>query len=385
MSRGIDVLGALTRIVPERPALPLDGRSLRHVLLIKLSSIGDVVHALPAAVALKRSYPSLRLTWAVEEWTAPLVRDHAAVDRVVIFPQMMRWPTDARGWLRDFRRAIDDLRREPYDLALDLQGLAKSALISVLSRARVRWARAGQREGAHLVSRAVPLPRAGSHAVAEYLQLARELGADIGSVDFHVRPSREAAMRMGERLASHGIECHSPLVVMTPSAAQSWKDWPIDRWARVAEAVPQRASVVVAGTASQRQRHATLVGATCRPIVDLTGETTLADLVALLSRATVHVTPDSGPAHISAALGVPVVSLFGPTSPARLGPFGQAERVIEHRALCGRSCAVACRRHARCLEAIGEDEVSGAILQTLAQAAVIGPQDGTSVRAASPR
>src|SRR5437870_3886553 len=109
MARGIDILGALTSLVPEARALPLDGTSLRHVLLIKLSSIGDVVQALPVAVALKRRYPALRLTWAVEEWTAPLVRDHAAVDRVVIFPQMMRWPGDVRGWCRDFRRAAGEL------------------------------------------------------------------------------------------------------------------------------------------------------------------------------------------------------------------------------------------------------------------------------------
>src|SRR5258708_18394281 len=158
MGQGIDLLGAATRIRPERPPPFIDGSHLRTLLLVKLSSIGDVVHALPTASAIKRAYPSLRVTWAVEEWTAPLVASHPAVDRVVIFPTLVAWPSRPAPWTRQLRAAIRDLQSEPYDIAIDLQGLARSAAISVLSRASLRIARAGQREGAHLVSRGVPMP-----------------------------------------------------------------------------------------------------------------------------------------------------------------------------------------------------------------------------------
>src|SRR6476620_9896873 len=129
MGQGIDLLGAFTRIRPESPPPFIDGSRLRTLLLIKLSSIGDVVHALPTASAIKRAYPSLRVTWAVEEWTAPLVADHPAVDRVVVFPTLVAWPSRPATWTRRLRSAIHELQAERYDVAIDLQGLARSAAI----------------------------------------------------------------------------------------------------------------------------------------------------------------------------------------------------------------------------------------------------------------
>src|SRR5262249_51605690 len=146
MGQGIDLLGSVTRIRPEWPPPSIDGSRLRSLLLIKLSSIGDVVHALPTASAIKRAYPSLRLTWAVEEWTAPLVIEHPAADRVVVFPTLVSWPSRPVAWVRRAREAVRGLQAEQYDIALDLQGLARSAAISLLSRAPLRIARAGQRE-----------------------------------------------------------------------------------------------------------------------------------------------------------------------------------------------------------------------------------------------
>src|SRR5262245_7435376 len=150
MGQGIDLLGGITRIIAERPPPPIDLTHARTALIIKLSSIGDVVHALPVASALKRTYPALRLTWAVEEWTAPLVTGHPCVDRVVVFPTLVRWPSKPLVWWRHLKCAIGELRSEPYDVAIDLQGLARSAAIGALSRSACRVARAGQREGAHL-------------------------------------------------------------------------------------------------------------------------------------------------------------------------------------------------------------------------------------------
>jgi ADP-heptose:LPS heptosyltransferase len=158
------------------------------------------------------------------------------------------------------------------------------------------------------------------------------------------------------------------MIVLTPSAAHTWKDWPVARWAAVVDEMPAGVHVVISGTSAQRDRHLALARAARRPVIDLTGKITLAELVALLARASLHVAPDSGPAHISAALGVPVVTLFGPTSAARLSPFGQRSRVIEHRGLCGAACAVNCRHQARCLAAITEDEVIAALRRTLAAA-----------------
>src|SRR5215831_17785724 len=109
MGHGIDLIGSITRIWPERPPPAIDGSRLQSLLIIKLSSIGDVVHALPVASSLRRSFPSLRITWAIEQWTAPIVRSHQAVDRVVVFPTMVTWPADPAGWLRQFKQAVHEL------------------------------------------------------------------------------------------------------------------------------------------------------------------------------------------------------------------------------------------------------------------------------------
>ena len=141
MGRGVDIIGTLTRVRPERLAPAIDGSRLRHVLIVKLSSIGDVVNALPVASALKRTYPSIRITWAIEQWTAPLVQGHPAIDRVVVFPTMVRWPDKPRAWWSELRTAVRTLRDESYDVALDLQGLARSAAVAKLSGAPRRIAR----------------------------------------------------------------------------------------------------------------------------------------------------------------------------------------------------------------------------------------------------
>src|SRR5262249_28032323 len=155
----------------------------------------------------------------------------------------------------------------------------------------------------------------GAHAVTEYLEIARLLGADVENVRFELRPSPESVHRVQELLASRGHARDQPFMVVTPSAAQNWKNWPADRWAGLSDTGPSAIGFVIAGTGAQRARHVQISGAAARRVIDLTGETTLHDLVALLHRAAAHVTSDSGPAHISAALGIPVISLYGPTSP----------------------------------------------------------------------
>jgi len=119
VGHGIDLLGTITRIVPERRPPACDPSRLHTFLIVKLSSIGDVVHALPVACALRERFPSARITWAVEEWAAPLVAGHPALDRVIVFPTMVRWPKDVRTFTRQLKNAVGELRSETYDVALD--------------------------------------------------------------------------------------------------------------------------------------------------------------------------------------------------------------------------------------------------------------------------
>jgi heptosyltransferase-1 len=342
------------------------------LLIIKMSSIGDVVHALPVAGALRRRHPHARLTWVAESWTAPLLSGHPAIDRIVTLPPM-RWSAVGKAWLLAITRAIADLRSEPYDLVLDLQGLFKSGVMAVLSRARQRFTVAGAREGARLLSQPVsPLP-GHCHAVDEYLHAAAVLGAAPDPVRFDLNVQAGAAATIHRRLDSLGIGIDLPLVVINPSASVPWKHWPAERWAQVASALAEQCAIVLVGGHEQRRRHGEVYRlATARShaslgIHDLTGTTALTELVALLARCTVHLAPDTGSAHIAAALGRPVIGLYGPTPPWRQGPYGQLDRVVYREGQCGLGCPRFCPRQRRCLAAIRPDEVIAAARAAIRQ------------------
>ncbi|HUI27208.1 MAG TPA: lipopolysaccharide heptosyltransferase II [Candidatus Kryptonia bacterium] len=328
----------------------------RTALIVKLSSIGDVVHALPVATALRRRYPTIRISWAVEDWVAPLVIGHPAVERVVVFPRM-RWSAVRSGWLRSFMRATRELQNESYDVSIDLQGLLKSAVVALLSRARLRIGAAEPREGAGLVSAAVSDRLARVHVVEDYLRCATFLGAAAQPIAFDLPVHIEAQTSIERILHELQIPAHRPLIVINPSSSVTWRTWPIEPWAQVARELTEAGTVVLIGGREQVARHAEVARRADRPIHDLTGRTTLAELVALLDRCTLHVAPDTGSAHIAAALGRPVVSLYGPTAPWRKGPYGCDELVVHHEAACGVGCPRWCVRGRQCLRKVAPEEL----------------------------
>ncbi|MEA2625843.1 MAG: heptosyltransferase [Candidatus Binatota bacterium] len=340
---------------------------VERVLIVRLSSLGDVVHGLPVAVALRRRFPRVRITWAVEDWAAALVEGHPAVDRVIRFPPMRRarLPRDLRSWVAAFRGAARELREEPYDVSLDLQGLFKSALIAALCRAPLRLGIAGQREGAGLVSVAPPEPDPGRHVVRQNLALAELLGAPADPIRFDVPIDAAAARSISSRLDAAGL-ARSPFAVLHPSSANRWKTWPPERWSRVAAALADDLPVIVIGGKESRALQGAIARAAGPRVLDWTGETTLAEVVALLDRSTVHVAPDTGTLHVAAALGRPVAGLYGPTRARRLGPFGQEESVVEHGERCVTGCPRRCRRR-RCLEAASPEQLTGVARQALAR------------------
>jgi lipopolysaccharide heptosyltransferase I len=329
-------------------AASIDLARLQRLLIVKLSSIGDVVHALPVAVALRRRYPHLQITWVAEDWTAALLHGHPAIDRVVTFPAM-RWTNVGPGWVRSFRQAVHSLRSQPYDLSVDLQGLLKSASVALLSGAPRRIGVHPQREGAHFVSRAVPPHGARLHVVEDYLRCAEFLGAASTPVSFAlpIQPDAEAAI--ARKLSDSRVPHHTPLIVINPSASAAWKTWPLQQWVRVADAMGRSGIVVLVGGAAQTGRHAELARRLAPPMHDFTGRTTLAELVALLDRCALHIAPDTGSAHIAAALGRPVVSVFGPTPTWRKAPYGNQASTVSGDGQCGVGCPRFCLRGRSCL------------------------------------
>ena len=332
--------------------LPPHGR----VLIVKLSAIGDVVHALPVATALRRRYPDLEVTWAVERWVAPLLDGHPAIDRLVAFPPL-RWGGAVARWTRHLRLAAQALRRETYDVSLDLQGLLKSAVVVWLGAAPSRLAVSDAHEGAWLVSRRLPPPPEPLHVVDFNLQCALALGATDATVDFGLAPAPHAAAAVDARLTALGLGGHAPFVVLNPSASTTWRVWSPAQWAVVAATLAAQLPVLLVGTSAQRRTHAAIAAAAAHTgVLDLTGTTSLAELVAVLDRSALHLAGDTGSLHIAAALGRRVVGVYGPTPPWRKGPYGQLDRVVRRGDLCRALCPRVCGQR-RCLAAITPDAV----------------------------
>ncbi len=257
---------------------------VRGILVVRLGAMGDILHTLPAAVALKRTWPEARLTWAVEPQWLPLLEGNPFVNRVVAV---------RRKSLRGIRETLAELRAEAYDLAVDFQGLYKSALVARLSGAQSVMGYAGTREGlaALLYNRRVWV--AGAHVVDRHLALAGAAGAADGVACFPLpQGSREFEAPDG------------PFVLASPQAGWRSKQWPAEYYERLRELLPV-------------------------PLVlDTPRSTSLAGLIDLTRRAAAVVGVDSGPMHLAAALGKPGVAIFGPTDPARNGPYGGSMTVL---------------------------------------------------------
>jgi lipopolysaccharide heptosyltransferase II len=294
----------------------------RHILLIKPSSLGDIVHAMPTCAAIRRAYPKARLTWLVKRQWAGLVERIDGVDRV--------WPVDStlKGWLSE----VPSLRAEGFDLIVDLQGLFRSAAIGWLSGTPLLVGFANGREGSPwFYSSRVSVPQLDMHAVDRYLLVAKAVGAmESGAPEFRFRLPQTDYEEVDGLLSRSGVQPGTSWVALNVSARWPTKRWPAASFAEVADRLQQEGygAVVMIGGPDERADVAAVSGMMKTPAVDLSGATTVGLLPALLSKAALLITNDSGPMHIAAAVGTPMVALFGPTSAVRTGPYGMGHSVL---------------------------------------------------------
>jgi heptosyltransferase-1 len=296
----------------------------RAIVLVKLSAIGDVLHGVPTAVALKRAFPAARIGWVVEGRAADVLAGHPAVDHLFRLPRgwMKSWAT-----LRSLRRQLVDFGG---DVVVDMQGLMKSGVATLLSGAPVRigHARPESREGAWLAyNHAVPATAA--HVVDRNLALLGPLGVREPRPAFDMPDWPVSRRRMRDWVGT--LRLAAPPVLINPGAGWPSKLWPEDRFAAVARALRDRhglTSIIVWGGDRERgsaERIATVAGAAAA----VAPQTTLQDLAALCRMARLFVSSDTGPLHLAAAVGTPCVGLFGPVPATRNGPYGGFHASVE--------------------------------------------------------
>lgn len=325
------------------PLSPPDMSQVRRLLIVKLSAIGDVVHSLPVSAALSQAFPHIEISWVVEATAAPVLQNNPHLQEIIVVPRALK---DRRPWAasaRELARFRRELRERRFDIALDLHGLSKSALVTRLSGARRRYGYDWLREVAPLLLDRVPRREESVHVVDQYLDVARFLGARPEKVVFPLSAGAAARERSERLLAEVGIEPSQPFIAINPTAGGwGYKGLDAERLARLINGLAEAPSlplVLVGGEGDAAITEETLRLASVRA-ASLVGQTSLLELVAVLERCALHVAGDTGSAHIAAAVGKPVVTFFGRTNPDRLAPYGYRHFVVEHR----EQCKAVCRR-----------------------------------------
>jgi len=321
-------------------------------LIVRLGSLGDVIHAIPAVAALRARYPDARIDWAVDPRYVEVLRLVTAVDRAV--------PLDTRGGPGAVLRGVGELRRARYDAVVDLQGLLKSAVLARLAGAgrTIGLPKAHLREPlARLFYGETPDPGSAPHVIHKNLALMRALDVTDPAIAFPLAVPQTATGDAA--VAAIGSD---RFVVLNPGAAWPNKRWPAERFGALAAALRDRLglrSLVLWGPGEQELAQRAAVASTGAAVPS--PSTGLVDLFDVTRRARLVVSGDTGPLHIAASVGTPVVALFGPTFTERNGPWSREDVTVTRAATCACHYERRCRRASPCIEDISLDEVLSAV------------------------
>lgn len=321
-----------------------------QILIVKLSSLGDLFHALPAVHALRQGLGA-SVDWVTHTGYVEIVKRFSDVRHVIGFSR--------REWAQQSRAFLGELRRERYDLIVDLQGLTKSALVGWLARGPRRIGPSYHRELSRLFYNEVAGHRDKKrHAVEEALDVVRHLGLPMPST-----PEFPVVFPKQDLSVAH------PRIALAPCSRWATKNWPAASFISAARAIRERvgATFFLVGAQEDAPVCGAIAAALGAGVVNLCGQTSLLELGGVLKEMDLALTVDSGPMHIAAAVGVPVLALFGPTDPQRTGPYGAQHRVlVASEDACAKCYSDRCKRgELLCMERIQPATVAGAALEML--------------------
>lgn len=373
-----------------------------RVLVVRLGALGDLVHTLPAVAAMREAWPDARIDWLVDARYATLLPFVSGVDCEIVIgargqpettphgrcasrdrPDLLHNRSDeapsspsvvpdsraaersrvAFSGLAGVWNAVRFLRAQSYDVALDAQGLIKSAALARASGAHrvIGFTSDHLREPvARMFYTEAVEPEGGVHVVRKNLALVRALGIEPGPLQFPLDASLDG--NTARTLPAPGPDGRSRFAVINPGAGWPNKRWGPDRFGALARHLKDRhgLTTIVMWGPGERELSDTVVrasgGAACRA-----SATGLGELIAIVRRATLFVASDTGPLQIAAALGTPIVSLFGPTDPARNGPWSPLDINLSRFDLCSCHYKRRCRRPSACIDDITLDEVVNAV------------------------
>ena len=330
--------------------------SIKNVLIIKLSAIGDVIHALPVSHAIKETYPDAHITWVVEPPAYDLLTNNPYIDEIILFrkKEFKSW----KGFCKNFPDFSAKLREKKYDVVLDLQGLAKSGILAFLARGKKKLGTCDMREMSGYISKPTVGANAHGHIVERYLDVARAIGCRVENVVFPVYPTKEEEERAHYLIREEG-RLRGDYVAIAVGTNWPNKCWPIANIARLADLLYILGmKPVLVGGGKEEERIAKEVHKKMRSTaLSLVGKTSLKELAAVIRGARAFVGGDTGPTHLAAGLGIPTVEIMGPTDANRNGPYGQQQNAIEIDRDCKHCWKRKCSKDIDCLEEITPQQV----------------------------
>jgi heptosyltransferase I len=334
---------------------------VNRFLIVRLGSLGDIIHAIPVAAALRNRYPQAHIDWMVDERYIELLSLVECLDR--------RIPVDPRDAMRGRDRGrlvatIRDAREAVYDACIDLQGLLKSALLARFAGARrtIGFPREHLREPlARLFYTDTPDPGSATHVIDKGLALLAPLDVNDRRIHFPISIPRTVAVEsVIARFAP------SAYLVINPGAAWPNKRWPVERFGAVAAAIHRDfglRAVVLWGPGEQPLAAA--VAKASEGAAEIAPPTTIPDIIGIARHARLMLSGDTGPLHMAGAVSTPIVALFGPTQPERNGPWSPQDISLSRVSQCSCVYERRCRRTVPCIDDISVGEVIAAVHQRL--------------------
>jgi lipopolysaccharide heptosyltransferase I len=330
---------------------PVDKIQLKNpekILIVKPSSLGDIVHSLPFLNILRTCYPKAEIHWVIAKGFEGLLEGHPMISKLWIinkdsWTKMHR----AKETIDEIRSLCGALKKERYDLVVDLQGLLRSGIITSATGAPVRVGFKEAREGSRFFYTHKVAGGKGIHAVDRYLKVAEYLGCDTSIIAFPF-PLHQFPAIQSDKLPFHDY------AVIAPGARWRTKRWLPEQFGKLASLLPLNSIVV--GSKGDMHIADEIVVSSDNKALSLAGKTDLQELIEIIKGAKFMISNDSGPMHIAAALGVPVYAIFGPTDPLRTGPYGKGHTIIRGDVSCAPCFKRKCN-DMKCMKNISAEKV----------------------------
>jgi 3-deoxy-D-manno-octulosonic-acid transferase/heptosyltransferase-1 len=345
-----------------------------NILIVKLSAIGDVIHTLPALNTIRNYYPNANITWLVEEDAASLVQGHKALDRVLV-SKRKRWLKALRSLsflntIKEVYGFIKALRDTRYDMILDFQALLKSGILIAIARGRRKIGFGkGLEHMEHsyiFLNERIPAVDMEIHALSRGMMLLNAVGIPTNEVEYKLPMSDHDRKKIDELMKQHGINDEKSLIAINPVAKWETKLWPKKQFAELADMLIGQydMKIVFTGGIKDYSIIQAITSSMKGRAINFAGKTTLTELAALYEKAALVVSTDTGPMHLAAAVGTPVVALFGPTAPWRTGPYGTGHQIITAELECSPCFKRRCET-TDCMYQISVDQVLKGVQKVL--------------------